>query len=292
MKRFFLNLLGWAHRTIGSWITRLVAWIISTGYFVFKPERVRNSLDLYRALFPGKGRLFHYYCVWKQFHEYAANYSDTIQSGWGGPLAYDSEGWEYLEEAAASGRGCMILISHLGNWEIGARGLKQKGLDMTMIMGHRPGSATSDQQKEYLRSDGLGVKVSELGTQTPLGGVEILSALRQGRMVSMAGDTSWTDRHHQVPVRFLGHEVLLPAAPHALALVAGVPILTMFGFRLGRNRHHFVAHPPRYVTASSRTDRQRAIQASAQVYADQLAESLRQYPWQWGIFTPFLGKRL
>jgi len=45
--------------------------------------------------------------------------------------------------------------------------------------------------------------------------------------------------------------------------------------------------PPREVKATSRSERNTAIQASAQAYANALEEIVRQHPFQWYIFEDF-----
>ena len=274
---------------MGLWVVRLVSWLISTGYFLFKTDRVRAGLDFYRALFPGRGRWYYLYCVWKQFHEFADSYADRVGLQMGRSLTHHSTGFKYLQQAAQSGHGGIILTSHLGNWEIGAGLFSQAGLSMTMLMGERDAAQVGRQQKEDLRRQGLDVNVAVQDSQSPFGGLEVLQAIRGGGLVSIAGDISWTDQRTRIPVRFLGRLVMLPAAPHLLALITGAPILTVFAHRLGRCRHEFITQPPRWVKASSRAERNTAMAASAQRFADDLEEALRRYPWQWAVFEPFLG---
>jgi len=45
--------------------------------------------------------------------------------------------------------------------------------------------------------------------------------------------------------------------------------------------------PPRKVKATSRSERNAALQASAQAYAKALEEMVRRHPFQWYIFEPF-----
>jgi predicted LPLAT superfamily acyltransferase len=289
MAGFLVRLINKTSRILGLWVVRLVSWLVSTGYFVFKTDRVRAGLDFYRALFPGRSRWFYLGCVWKQFHEFADSYADRVGLELGRILIHDSTGFEYLREAAQAGQGGIILTSHLGNWEIGAGLFSQAGLSMTMLMGERDARQVGRQQKEDLRRRGLDVKVAVPEAGSPFGGLEVLQAIRRGGLVSIAGDIAWTEQRTRIPARFLGRRVMLPAAPHLLALTTGAPILTVFGHRLGRCRHHFVTHPPRWVKAASRAERGAALAASAQRFADDLEEALRRYPWQWAVFEPFLG---
>ena len=289
MAGFLVKLTMKTSRILGLWVVRIVSWLISTGYFIFRTGRVRVSLEFYRALFPGRSWFFYRSCVWKQFHEFADSYADRVGLEMGRILIHNAVGFEHLQQASQSGRGGVILTSHLGNWEIGAGLFSQAGLSMTMLMGERNARQVGRQQKEDLRRRGLDVKVTAPEAGSPFGGLEVLQAIRQGGLVSIAGDIAWTEQRTRIPARFLGRQVMLPAAPHLLALTTGAPILTVFCHRLGRCRYHFITHPPRWVKAPSRAERTAVLAASAQQFADDLEEALRRYPWQWAVFEPFLG---
>ncbi|MFH1138937.1 MAG: lysophospholipid acyltransferase family protein [Pseudomonadota bacterium] len=292
MKGFWLKLLHVSAKFGGAWIVRLTSALIAAGYFVFRRRRVAAGLDFYSALFPGRSRLFYLWCVWRQFQDFAAGYSDRVSIDLGGRLICVSEGFENLRRAAQTGKGGIILTSHVGNWEIGAGLVRQEGLNMTMLMGERDPRELARQQKKHLREEGLNVNVAGTDASSPLESLEILKALRSGALISIAGDLAYTPQRSRIPVRFLGREVHLPAAPHLLALLSGAPLLTVFSCREGRNTHHFITSPPRYVQAAGRKDRQDALARSAQEYADQLAEILKKNPYQWHVFEPFLGPPL
>jgi len=111
--------------------------------------------------------------------------------------------------------------------------------------------------------------------------------VREGGFVSVAGDLVWTEQRSCLPVSLFGHEVGLSAGPHLLALVSNAPLFTMFTFRVEKGKHLIIMSPPREVKATSRSERNVALQASAQAYASALEEKVRQHPFQWYIFEPF-----
>jgi predicted LPLAT superfamily acyltransferase len=113
--------------------------------------------------------------------------------------------------------------------------------------------------------------------------------LREGGFVSVAGDLVWTEQRSRLPVSLFDQEVELPAGPHLLAMVSRAPLFTMFTFRAKKGRHLIIMSPPREVKAPSRSERNVALQASAQAYANALEETVRQHPFQWYIFEPFFG---
>jgi lauroyl/myristoyl acyltransferase len=289
MTSFWMNLLNRVTRLFGPWFYRWVSWFVATGYFLFKSGRVQTSVDLYQALFPGHSRAYYLDWVWKQFHTFADSYADKAALDMGRRFSHVSIDFEHIASAARSGQGAIILTSHLGNWEIGARFVSQWGLTMTLYMGERERSVTGSEQKEDLRRDGFQVNVSSSNAASPFDSLDALNVLRKGGLISIAGDIAWTSRRQRIEVRFLNRRVWLPLAPHMLALASGAPIITVFAFRDGVRKHRFVAKPPRYVRAGSREERQAALQASAQQFADELEEALREHPDQWGVFEPFLG---
>jgi lauroyl/myristoyl acyltransferase len=285
-KNAFLNLSMRLTRVLGLWIMRLVAWFIAAGFFFFRKRRVGESLKFYRALYPGRGRLFHLYCTWRQFQTFAASQVDAIGMRLGKPIQHDSDGMAHIQKAAENG-GAIVLTSHLGNWEIGARFFQRQGIPMTLFMGQRAAQEIGRQQKDGLMADGVSVSVSRDG-EASLDSLDVLDAVKNGGLIALAGDVSYTPQRAWLKAVFLGREIQLPAAPHRLALMSGAPIITVLAWREKRNRHAFKALPPRYVTAGPE-GKTAALSASAQRFADDLEGLVRRRPFQWGLFDPFLG---
>jgi lauroyl/myristoyl acyltransferase len=291
IQNVFVRSITVAARKHGGWVVRWGAWWVALGYYLFRPARVKSGIDFYRTLYPGRSRWFHRRAVWRQFQEYSANVADGVLVGLGRPYRHRSEGFEHLRAALDSKTGGIIIISHLGNWEIGARLFGREGLPLTLMMGQQKADAANRLQKGGLRAEGVEVNVAEAGSTTAgaFDGIEALRTVRQGGLVAVSGDVAWTDPRRRVRVEFLGRPVDLPEAPHRLALISGAPIYTVFAWRLGRMNHQFVTLPPRWVTAESRDGRPEAIQASAQRFADELERVVRDHPWQWGVFEPFFA---
>ena len=103
-----------------------------------------------------------------------------------------------------------------------------------------------------------------------------------------AGDRRWRQDQRSVPVNFLGHEALLPEMPFVFALLSGAPLLIFFACRTGNQAYHFQVLPPIAVRSPHRFNRREAIERAAQFYADRLEETVRQHPFEWFHFEPFL----
>jgi len=287
MKALLLKALSKTSLALGSWVMRFVAWWIATGYFLFQSSRRNSSVGLYEVIFPGRGPLYYLYCAWRQFHSFAGTYADRIDAYSNKRLVASAEGGEKLVEAGRRGKGGIILISHMGNYEVAVRAFRELGLRLLIIMGEKEAKQVAREQRETLRAQGVGIHVATAQDASPFGGLEALQFLREGGFVSIAGDLVWTDQRSLVPVRFFDRDVGLPAGPHLLAFVSGAPLFTLFTFRVKRGRHQIILSSPRHVKTTARSERNAAIQASAQEFASALEGMVRRHPFQWYVFEPF-----
>ena len=293
MKDFVYLCLIFLTKRLGNWIFLLIAWHVATGYFLLFPRRVAVSVRFYRRLFPDRGRFYALWCAWQQYHHFVHVFLDRFRFAAGEDLAMDQEGLEHIFAAAESGRGGIILMSHVGSWEIAARLLRQHGrnhpaMRLLLYLGEKHKEQIERRQKRSIERSGIRViSVPESGGSA-MEIVEGLNFLREGGLVSLTGDRLWGREQRSVAVRFAGAEARIPEIPFILAMLSGSPLLTFFGYRTGKGRYHLVTYPPFFVAAASRAERRKAIERAAQAYADLLAETVRAHPYEWYHFEPFL----
>jgi predicted LPLAT superfamily acyltransferase len=278
-------------RMLGYWFFAVFARLVSSGYFILFPKRVAIGKRFYRALFPDKSGLYHLWCTWKQFHSFTNIFLDRLLLERPDSVSYVSENWNTLERAAAEGAGGIILMSHVGNWDVAAHLVRRKGLKLLLYMGARQKEQVEKMQKAHLSESGIKIISVEQEGGSPFDILEGLRFLKQGGIISLAGDRVWNENQRTVAVDFLGHRALLPEAPHAIALASRAPLFIFFAFRTGKGKYEIFFSQPIKVTAGSRGGRARAIQESAQQYADILADQTRQHPFQWYHFEQFLGDK-
>ena len=278
--------LAWLSRWCGLWLFQTGAWFVATGYYLLFPGRVAASAAFYRTLLPGRSRWFYWQCAWRQFHRFTGVFLDRFILQTGQAIDFTSEGVENLDRVLDQGAGGIILMSHVGNWEIAAHLLKRHRdhLPLLLYMGAKQKEQIEKLQKQNLAESGVRIIVAGAETGTPFDTVEGIQHLKNGGLVSLSGDMAWHAAQRTVPVRFLGRRVDLPAGPHVFAMVAGVPLFYFFSHRTGPRSYHFSISEPFYVRPASRSERQTAIQASAQAYADRLAEYVREHPFEWFHF--------
>lgn len=291
MKQLSYRMALFLSRKLGLWFFRTFSWCIATGYFFLFPARVKESLKFYRALFPARRFGHHLRCVWKQYHNFTDVYVHRFIPWAGEEAGFTREGWEHLEEAVASKTGAIVVMSHIGNWELAAQKLHQKGLPIMLYLGAKHKEQVEKLQKEKLAETGIRIVTTDEKERSPFALLEGINFLRGGGIVSMTGDRLWGDQT-SVTVNFLGYEARLPDTPHLFALMTGAPLMTFFVHEESPGRYHVAVSPGRKVYAASRAGRKKAVLESAQAYADDLARFAAKHPFEWHHFEPFLGRKI
>ena len=89
---------------------------------------------------------------------------------------------------------------------------------------------------------------------------------------------------------FLGHTVQISAAPFALALSSGAPLLVVFAVKLGPWHYRFSCDAPRFLTAAQPADRSKVMEEAAMAYLQRVHEMMKAHPEQWQNFGEFLRR--
>ena len=290
MSSRFYSILTVVSNIFGTQVFALTARGIAAGYFFFFPRRAATSAKFYRAVFPKRSRLYSWWCAWRQFQNFTTLFLDRYLLGKNGSITYTSQGREHLIQAVDQGFGGIMLMSHMGNWEVAARLLQEMipELRLMIIMGRRAKEQIERLQKEELSANGIRIIVADQDASSPFALVEVANFLQTGGFVAMAGDKLWRADQRSVSVHFLGHTVRLPEAPFMLALLSGVPLYVFFSSIRGRGQHHYSISNPLTIVVKERAQRRSAVQQTAQAYADLLEEHVRSYPLEWFHFEPFL----
>lgn len=178
--------------------------------------------------------------------------------------------------ALASGKGCLLLGSHLGSFEmLSVIGSVERKLTINVVM-HVDDSTPV---REALSASGeVPYKIIPLGNPGSM--LRVKECLERGEVVGILADRVFGDE----PARslpFLGQPARFSQSPFRLAAITGAPVLTVFGlFEAGR-RYRIVfeslgddaGHP----TAQS-------LQAA---YVELLERQARRSPYNWFNFYDY-----
>jgi len=288
MKGFWYTFLERITRVVGSWFFVVVSRSIAAGYFLCS-KNMKESRRFYCLLYPEKSRFYHIVCTFRQYQNFTTIHYDRFLVNNGMKTVFQSDGWEKLTSVVQE-KGAILLMSHLGNWEIAAHLLRQKEdqLKLLLYMGVKEKEGVEGLQKEHLQESGIRIIGAPKNGGSPFDAVEGIRSLQGGGVISMTGDILWREDQRGLEVDFLGGKVHVPEAPYIFALVSGAPIFCFFSFRTGKNRYQFSFADPLYISCEKRSERKQVIQQAAQQYADLLEEQLRAHPLEWYHFDRFV----
>lgn len=273
----------------GAWFFTTVARLIATGYFLVSRRRVAESRRFYALLFPERSRLHHLRCTFNQYQNFTTIHFDRFLRGRRQETAFTVAGMDKLD-AVLGRQGGILLMSHLGNWEMAATLLKELRSDLRLLlyMGVKEKEGVERLQKDDLRRAGVTIIGVDQQDNSPFTAVEGIRLLREGGLVSMTGDIVWRRDQRRVRVPFLGRQADLPEAPFVFSLVSGAPLFAFFAFRTGKNAYRITLSDPITIPPHSRRDRAEAIAGAARQYAGILEHELRRHPFEWYHFDRFI----
>ena len=192
------------------------------------------------------------------------------------------EGFEYIEDSAAKGKGTILALPHMGGWEWSGRWLIDQGYQLTAVVERLENTELFEWFVE-LRSR-YGVNVIAL---TDDAGIAVGKALRDNHVVSLLCDRDIPKDSQRtgVQVQFFGETTTVPAGPAFFALRTGAQLLPMATFFTpGANGHKSVIRPPLVVErqGSLRED----VARITQLLTTEIESLIRQAPEQWHLFQP------
>ena len=235
-------------------------------------------------------------CVWRQFHRFTHVFLDRLFPREEKRLVITRKDNLPLIDAIKRKQGGILLMSHLGHWELAAHMFfklykdDHPDIKLLLYLGRKHQEQIESRQKEDIAMRGIEIISITENEAAPLDLVKGIQFLRSGGFVSMTGDRCWRDDQRFLSVQFLNHKARIPEAPFVLALLSGAPIFIFFTHRTGPYQYNLHIFPPLYIRAPHRRDRQQALQSAAQFYADRLEEMVRQTPFEWFHFEPFIER--
>lgn len=280
-----LKLMVWISLTFGRAFGRVVLYGIALYFTLFAPTARRASRAyLYRAL----GRWAQWTDGYRHVFSFATTIHDRIYLLNERFDLFDIEvvGAEALHAALARQPGALLIGAHLGSFEVlRAVGRGRAGLKVAMLMyeeNARKINATLEAINPQATQD-----IIPLGRMDSM--LEARGKLEAGYLVGMLADRS-LGGDATADCLFLGEPAPFPVGPWRLAAMLRRPVYFMAGLYLGGNRYqlHFV--PLADFTVTPRSERDAAISAAMQRYADCLTHFCRLAPYNWFNFFDFWRK--
>jgi len=178
---------------------------------------------------------------------------------------------QVLDDLLAKDKGVICLSAHLGNWELGAAALAQRGYPFNVVALWQPDPKLNELYQSYRTN--RGIRPIAFGRAAR----ECIAALRRGEIVAVLGDRDYTGGRHTV--EFFGRPARLPDGPAKLALTTGAPILPVFLVRTPGDTFTYVLGEPIWA------DKQRdTVDDVVRHMAEALEKIIRAHSEQWYLF--------
>ncbi len=188
------------------------------------------------------------------------------------------EGFEYVEDAVASGTGPILVLPHLGGWEWAGFWLTLvPRYDVTVVVEPLHPPELHEWFMDFRRT--LGMNVITLG---PDAGSGIVHAIKAGHVVCLLSDRDVGGA--AVEVEFFGEVTRVPAGPATMALRTGCKVLPTAVYHTDYGVHGVVRPDPGFVRTDARL--RADITALTQILTDELAGLIRRAPEQWHLLQP------
>jgi len=189
------------------------------------------------------------------------------------------DGIEYLREAMKAGRGVILALPHVGNWE--AAGLRATAEDARVLavaeeLGNERIVQWFIEQRNMMEID---IVIARKGSRVTR---RLLSRLSEGGVIALVCDRDVTGGG--VEVEFFGEKTTLPAGPAALAERTGATLLPVGTYFGPGSKYDFEIKPPLEVAAG--VDVNQRVQRTTQALAVVLEEIIRREPEQWHLVGP------
>jgi predicted LPLAT superfamily acyltransferase len=277
-----VRLIAWIATHIGRWAARLLLYPI-TAYFVITACAARRTS--YEYLRQMRGRQAHRWDVFRHFHCFAATILDRLYLLRGEFQRFDVKlhGNEILHRRMESGKGCILLGSHLGSFEVlRALGVMQRKFPLKVLMNPIHNQNITG-FLDALNPVVAGTVIAPDRADTLLTVKESLDA---GFFVGTLGDrVSSDDKITQC--QFLGRPAAFPVGPIVLSAMTHFPVILFFGLYRGGNRYEIYFEDFADEITLDRDRRAEQIQLWMQRYAERLEHYTRLAPYNWFNFYPF-----
>lgn len=189
------------------------------------------------------------------------------------------EGLEHVRRAKREGRGMVLALPHLGNWEVAGPIAVEEGLELMAVAEALPNRRVTSWFVELRRMLGIEVVLAGGGSDTMRA---LLGCLERGGAVALVSDRDVTGGG--VPVAFFGEATTLPAGPVVLAHRSGAVVLPVAVYFRPGVGHRAVVRPP--LALPGHGDREDRVAGGMQRVAESLEELIRAEPTQWHLVQP------
>jgi hypothetical protein len=266
--RRLIRLMIWLALRCGRTACRVLLVPISTYFFVAAPLARRSS----RAFM---GRALDRQPTWRDTFMHLFVFATTLLdrvylvNGRHRDFTVEVKNEQVFWQALAQGRGCLLLGSHLGSFEmLGFIGSVEKKLAINIVM------HVEDGLRDLMLLSGGALPYKVIAMGRPGSMLQAKECLERGEVVGILADRVYgSERTQRLP--FLGRSARFSLNPPRLATITGAPVVMVYGLFRGGRRYEIVFEP---LAARGLPD-----------YVESLERHARRAPYNWFNFYDYWG---
>lgn len=189
------------------------------------------------------------------------------------------DGKEHLDAALAQGRGAILVLPHMGSWDVcGALGAIW-GYQIVAVAERLPGSLNDEVVASRSRH---GLRLVPMGRSAVR---DLAEALQANQLVALVCDLP---HGPGVEVDFFGHRATVPGGPAALSVRYRSPLLPVYCRAQGDGRYHVHIDPPIQPPERGSARSHDLSTELMQRVVRRFEDFIRAYPEHWYAFRPIL----
>lgn len=252
-------------------------------YYVLCRPSVRRRSDPYlRHRFPNSSWSKRFLDCYRMFTQMGKILIDRTIVGMLGPekVTVTIDGREDLLKLVDEGLGFILLMSHVGCWQVALSALHFLNVPVNLLLEQEAGNI----DRQYFEHAGISRPFRIIDPGGYLGGtLEMLDVLKKGQVLSMMGDRILGSDKSYVNVNFLGKTAPFPFSAFKIASAAGVPIVVFFSYKTGYDSYALkvarIIHIPKNLGRSGESYLPYLGQ-----FIDELEAFVKNYPYQFFNF--------
>jgi predicted LPLAT superfamily acyltransferase len=277
-----LRTLAWIAVHMGRPISRLLLYPIALYFLITARDARRASYHYLQRLGSGGGHWGH---VFRHFYCFAATILDRVYllRGEFERFHVTVHGKEILQRQIEAGKGCILLGSHLGSFEVlRALGVMQRKFPLKVLMD----PLHNENITRFLDELNPEIAQTVIAPDRPDTLIRVKESLEAGNLLGMLGDrVSGGDKTTRC--QFLGEPATFPAGPVLLAAMMHCSVVLFFGVYRGGNHYDIYFEHFAEDIFLERGRRAAEIELWMQRYAERLEHYTRLAPYNWFNFYSF-----
>ncbi|MXX46307.1 MAG: hypothetical protein F4Z41_08925 [Acidimicrobiia bacterium] len=219
--------------------------------------------------------------VRKMFASYGQYWGESL---WAAPRnvrrmagRFDLDGFDVLENALDDGKGVVVVLPHLGNWEMAGAAVWDMDVEVVAVAENLANSYIRDWFSRMRGLTGISVVFARRGI---LG--ELEKKLDSRTAVCLPSDRDLSGRG--IPVQFFGEETTLPAGALLLGIRSGRPVVPAAVYFEKKSRYRAVLRPPLAIPREGSLSER--LSKGAQLMACAFEDLIKAAPEQWHLLQP------